>query len=146
MSYTKRYYEDVCSVMGLEDGDWGDECVEFGEVLMGLAKDDHVQGYIEQCPRRIADDVWRFRSALYKKSYWQNMQLWRDQFHKLLSFNSVEELSEFYRSSLVVERAEECFNALYDFSQKFPHLYEGELEHVGKNVEHVIELFAAEYA
>tara|TARA_R100001594_G_scaffold11741_1_gene26241 strand:- start:3700 stop:4140 length:441 start_codon:yes stop_codon:yes gene_type:complete len=146
MSFTKRYYEDVGAVMGLEYGDWGDECLEFGEVLMGLAKDDHVQGYIEQCPRRIGDDVWDFRKALYGKGYWQDMKLWRDQFEKLLRFNSVEELSEFYRSSLVVERAEECFNALYDFSQKFPHLYGGDLEKVGKNVEHVIELFAAEYA
>ena len=102
MSFTKRYAHDVADLMGCPETPFSDECYQFGECLIGLAKNPSVGWYCGHVPSRlssIADDIMKCRSALEGVSYCYNMQLCYDEFKKLLANNTVAELLEFYEAA-----------------------------------------------
>ena len=104
MSFTKRYAHHVADLMGCPATPFSDECEEFGDCLIGLAKNHAVSWYCGHAPSRlrsIADDIMKCRSALEGVSYCDNMQLVYDEFKKLLANNTVAELLEFYDAALL---------------------------------------------
>ena len=107
MSFTKRYANAVADVMGLDCNDsHSEECERFQTVLIGLASREHVEDHCNRCPRRIADDVMEYRNTIDRRAYCDDMQRHHSAMRKLLTFNTVSELTEFYRDATLVDKVE----------------------------------------